>query len=357
MNAAPQRRLAVGTLRAFEAVARGRSFRGAAEELHLTQPAVSRQIRALEEDIGTALFTRGTRKVEITPAGQALLRVVAPWLVQLDDTVQSLRSARRRLPVAVTTFASFATLWLLPRLAAFQRQHPDFDIRISAQDRLADLDDPEIDLGLRLAREVDTPPGSTLLFEEWLTPVASPNLLAREPLRTPADLRRHTLLEEEDGTLASAATWRRWLDAQAGGAAPAKAAATTAVAPARRGARLAAHRTTPKASPGRIEPRGWVYLNYSHQQIQAALAGQGVALARLALVTEALARGDLVEPFGASGRLLLPQKYWLVRWPARRERPALTAFEKWLLDEAHATREAIAAVPTRPAATPATRAR
>jgi LysR family glycine cleavage system transcriptional activator len=303
--------LSIGPLRAFEAVARRLSFRAAAEELHLTQPAISRQIRSLEDEIGVALFLRGTRHVELTGAGSALRRTVDPLLAQLDACVHQLRSAQGRQPVGVTTFASFASLWLLPRLQDFQATQPDIDIRISATDVLADLDDPELDMALRYCLPEHAPKGSTPLFGEVLTPVASPALLARLKLKTAADLARHTLLEEDDTSgNASAAflSWRHW---------------------------LGLHKQP------RLQPRGWIYLNFTYQQIQGALAGQGVALARLALVQEALQRGDLVEPFGVAGRCTSPYGYWLVRWPARRERPALAAFEAWLLQQAAATQAAL----------------
>jgi LysR family glycine cleavage system transcriptional activator len=311
MNQPPQRPLSVGALRAFVAVARELNFRAAAEQLHLTQPAVSRQIKSLEDELGAALFVRGTRKVELSGAGSALLRVVAPFLEQLDTTVRQLRAVRRRAPVSVTTFASFASMWLLPRLAGFQREHPDIDIRISAYDTLADLDDPELDLALRYCHPKDASPGATELFGEVLTPVASPSLLAREPLVKPTDIARHTLLEEDDHRPSAAyLSWRYWLREKA---------------------------------PPRLEPRGWIYLNFTYQQIQGALAAQGVALARLSLVTDLLTRGDLVEPFGTAGRITSPYSYWLVRWPARHERAPLAAFERWLLQEAEATRAALAA--------------
>jgi LysR family transcriptional regulator, glycine cleavage system transcriptional activator len=306
MNLPPQHLLGVGALRAFGAVAQRLSFRAAAEQLHLTQPAVSRQIKSLEDEIGTALFLRGTRRVELTAAGAALQQVVAPFLVQLDATVRQLRSREHRAPVAVTTFASFASLWLLPRLASFQAEHPGVDIRISAGDKLAELDDPELDLALRYCLPKDAPAGSTQLFGEVLTPVASPALLAREALRAPADLVRHTLLEEDDQRPSAAfLTWHHWLREKA---------------------------------PPKLAPRGWIYLNYTYQQIQAALAGQGIALARLALVAEIIERGDLVEPFGAAGRVESPFCYWLVRWPERKARAPLALFERWLLGEAENTR-------------------
>lgn len=316
MNAPPsiprQRPLSAGTLRAFEAVARRLSFRAAAEELHLTQPAISRQIRALEDELGATLFSRGTRHVELTPAGATLMRSVAPLLMQLDRTVRSIRSSQARLPVGVTTFASFASLWLLPRLQAFQAMHPGADIRISANDNMADFDDADIDLALRYCHPDAAPAGADLLFGETLVPVASPALLERLPLRQPADLARHTLLEEDDHKpSAEYVSWLHWLRVHA---------------------------------PAATEPRSWIHLNFTYQRIQAAIAGQGVALARMALVHESLERGELVEPFGPAGRIQSPYAYWLVRWPARTERPALTDFETWLLEQAAITRAAMPAL-------------
>jgi LysR family glycine cleavage system transcriptional activator len=307
-----QRPLAIGPLRAFEAVARLSSFRGAADELHLTQPAISRQIRSLEDEIGTQLFTRGTRHVALTGAGATLRRTLDPLLVQLDTTVRQLRQQRHRQPVGLTTFASFASLWLLPRLHGFQDVHPGIDIRVSAADRLAEFDDPELDLALRYCLPEGLPAGSVRLFGELLTPVASPSLLARQPIRRASDLARHVLLEEDD-TRPSAQylSWRHWLSQHA---------------------------------PTVAEPKAWLYLNYTYQQVQAALAGQGVALARVALVSELLARGELVEPLGEAGRLRSPYTYWLLRWPDRQDRPGVAVVEAWLLQQAAATRAALGEV-------------
>ena len=312
MNAPRHRPLAIGPLRSFEAVARRLSFRAAAEELHLTQPAISRQIKSLEDELGAALFLRGTRHVEITGAGQQLLRTVEPLMARLDSTVHQIRTTQRRQPVAVTTFASFASLWLLPRLQGFQATHPDSDIRISAHDKIDGFDDPEIDLALRYCHPNEAPPGSTRLFGEVLTPVVSLSLLERHRLRNPAVLAPHTLLEEDDSRpSAEYLSWRHWLRLKA---------------------------------PPKLEPRGWVYLNFTYQQIQGALAGHGVALARMALVHESLQRGELVEPFGAAGRISSPFAYWLVRWPERQQRPTLTAFEDWLVVQAEATAAAVRAI-------------
>ena len=146
MNQPRQRPLAVGPIRAFEAVARRLSFRAAAEELFLTQSAISRQIQALEEEVGAPLFIRGTRHVALTADGAALLAVVAPTLQRLDAGVRQIRSARGRRGVNVGTFASFASLWLIPRIEAWQREEPGLDIRIDASDALHELDDPDVEI-------------------------------------------------------------------------------------------------------------------------------------------------------------------------------------------------------------------
>ena len=142
--------------------------------------------------------------------------------------------------------------------------------------------------------------GSTRRWTRWARSIGQ---------RSPADLVRHTLLEEDDDRpSAEYLSWSHWLRLNA---------------------------------PPQLEPRGWIYLNFTYQQIQSALAGQGVALVR-----ESIERGELVEPFGAAGRITSPFAYWLVPWPARSERPALTAFEAWLLEQAALTRQGLAgAVP------------
>lgn len=319
MNRTPHRPLSIGPLRAFEAVARRLSFSAAAEELFLTQPAISRQIKSLEEELGAPLFVRGTRRVELSGAGVQLLRSVQPLLQRLDGTVRQIRSARGRRHVSVATFASFASLWLLPRLRGFEQEHPDIDIRVSASDQMVDLDDPEIDLVLRYCHPDAAPPGSTRLFDEVVTPCVSRALADQAerghapPLSCPADLARHTLYEEDDHRpSAEFLSWRGWLRAQ---------------------------------GLPRLEPARWMYLNFTYQQVQGALAGGGVALGRLAMVGDSLARGDLVEPFGAAGRLPSPYAYWLIDLATTRgPRPEVTAFARWLHGQAARTREQMALV-------------
>ena len=324
-NRLRQRPLSVGPLRAFEAVARRLSFRGAAEELHLTQSAVSRQIKALEDELGVALFVRGTRHVELSAAGQLLWRGAVPALQRLDACVRELRRDSARQAVRLTTFASFASLWLLPRLPAFEQAHPDIDIRVSAQDAFVDLDEVDCDLALRSCLARDAGDGAERLFGELISPVSSPWLVRQAnglgpdaPLAGAAarlhveQIAAQTLIETTDEEPSSEwRTWRRWLGDHG--------AAT-------------------------LQPRRWVYLNYTYQQIQAALAGQGMAMARLAMVTESLQRGDLVEPFGAEQRMASPFAYWMVFRDGAREQPAVRAFADWLRAEAADTRRAVGEV-------------
>ena len=173
MNTRSRRPLSLTNLRAFEAVARRLSFSEAADELFVTQSAVSRQIKGLEEELGATLLTRGTRRVEVTQSGQTLLRAVQASLQHIDAGVRQIRQARGRQRVSVTTFASFGSLWLLPRIEAFQRTHPDIDIRVSATDTVADLDDPELDLALRYCSPAQAPGGAEHLFGELLSPMVS----------------------------------------------------------------------------------------------------------------------------------------------------------------------------------------
>ena len=305
------RPLSAGHLRAFEAVARHLNFRAASEELSLTQSAVSRQIQALEDEIGVALFLRHTRAVELTSAGGQLLRAVVPALERIDAAVRMVRRSAGRRSVAVTTWASFASMWLIPRLEDFQRTHPDIDLRIDASDSRVDLDTADVDIALRYAPAGAVPPSAIRLFGEQLTPVASPWLVkSGKPLRHGADLANFALIEASDGHRTQSLeflAWRRWLDAY---------------------------------HLEQLEPKRWLYFNYAHQIAQAALTGQGVALARVPLVADSLASGALVEILPGM-RMDSPLVYWLMVGPRAAERPEIMAFCQWLLAQAAITRVAL----------------
>ena len=308
------RPISAGHLRAFDAVARHLNFRAASEEMALTQSAVSRQIQSLEEDVGVSLFLRHTRAVELTSAGAQLLLAVTQALPRIDAAVRQIRRNAGRKSVSVTTFASFASMWLIPRLEQFQRDNPQIDIRIDASDAPLDLDVADVDLALRYGPAASMPPGALRLFGEQLTPVASPCLLKSSvPLRKPADLAHFALIEAGDAHRSHLEwlTWRRWLDQQ---------------------------------KQSGLVPLRWLHFNYAYQMVQAALAGQGVVLARLPMVAESLANGDLVEPLPEL-RMDSPHAYWLIVGPRSAQRAEIEAFCGWLQAQARATRATIGEVP------------
>ena len=309
------RPVAMGHWRAFLAVARHLNFRAAADELALTQSAVSRQIQSLEDEVGVALFLRHTRAVELTSAGAQLQRAVAPALERMDTAVRLVRQTAGRRSVAITTWASFASMWLIPRMEEFQRDNPGIDIRIDASDVAVDLETSDIDLALRYGLPGPATQGGLRLFGEQLAVVASPWLLkSGKPLRTPADVAQFTLIEAGDAHRNQHLewlSWRRWFDAR---------------------------------DLAKLQPQRWLYFNYAHQIAQAALAGQGLALARMPLIADALAAGDLIEALPGH-RIDSPLAYWLLVGPRSSQRPEIKAFCAWLEIQAQATRKAIGDVP------------
>ena len=301
------RPIAAGHLRAFEAVARHLNFRAASEELAVTQSAVSRQIQTLEDDVGASLFLRHTRAVELTSAGALLLASVARALPQIDGAVRQIRQSAGRRSVSITTFASFASMWLIPRMEVFQRNNPDIDIRIDATDAPLDLEVADVDLAIRYGPASAMPGTAIRLFGEQLAPVISPWLLKGSArIKKPEDLARFSLIEAGDAhrTHLEWLTWRRWFDE---------------------------HHLT------QLQPKRWLYFNYAYQMTQAALAGQGVVLARIPLIAENLARGDLIEVLPET-RMDSPMAYWLLVGPRTSSRAEVRAFCDWLQAQAEATR-------------------
>ena len=209
------RSLSLGPLRAFEATARLLNFSAAAEELSLTQSTISRQIQSLENELGQRLFIRHVRTVELTQYSLQLRQAVSQSLLQIDNTVQNIRASSARRAIAVTTFASFASMWLIPRLAAFKTSYPDIDIRIHANDKPVELATSDIDIAIRCGPATTMPANARKLFGEQLMPVASPLLLQREaPIEQPADLARFALIEQnlETTTYMDWMNWRLWLN-------------------------------------------------------------------------------------------------------------------------------------------------
>lgn len=295
--------LPYAALRAFESVVRLNSFNRAAEELGMSQSAVSQHVRMLEDWTGQRLLVRGARASHATDEGRRLADAVAEGLGRIGDICQDLRNrAHSGTTLAVTCLPGFAINWLFPRLIRFDQAHPDISVSISTDPRPINFVGGEADVAIRYG--MGKYPGLFVrkLLGESLTPVCAPSLLAGEPpLRRPADLARHSLLVDElkpvGGRLPN---WEFWA-AQSG-----------------------------VTLPRRLRIRRF---GQSNMVVQAAIAGLGVALGRDALVMDALADGRLVRPFALAP---VPSDYafWLVCPQAALERPAVAAFHDWVLAEA-----------------------
>jgi DNA-binding transcriptional LysR family regulator len=283
-------------LRGFVCAARRMSISLAAEDLCLTQSAVSRQIQSVEESLGTPLFTRKHRALELTPAGEQLFQLASQWMNRLAEFAVAARGDVSK-PVTVTAGIGFSSLWLVPRLGRFQEAHPDIDVRLAASNRLFDPRQEGIDLGIRYCREADAPPGAILLFDEKVVPVASP-AIAKTAFKDRTALLKHVLLELEE----RARPWLRWSDW------------------------LHAN------SMANARPKGYLHFNQYDQLIQAAVEGQGVALGRVALVQPMLKDGRLVAQRGIEPGIS-EYGYWL--WsPTETPRAAVASFRDWMIDEA-----------------------
>lgn len=286
-------------LAAFEAAARHLSFTRAAAERFVTQSAMSRQMRALEDELGVPLFQRRHRALVLTPEGQRLFAACSAVLAQLRGTLAEIRAPARREVLALTTTPGLASLWLIPRLPRFTREHPGVDVRLDASFERRHLVGEGFDIAIRYGRLAAT--DGQPLFAEAMQPVCSPALLqAGPPLRTPEDLRRHTLLQVQmspaDGMPLE---WEPWLQA---------------------------------VGLGRFEPAATLTFSGYGEAVAAAVAGQGVALGRRPLIDDLLKSGALRTPF--ADRTASPRGYFVVVEPAAGGRAAVQALVRWLHDEA-----------------------
>src|SRR6266849_3489849 len=214
-SGAPLVRLpALDLLVGFESAARHLSFTKAGEELYLTQSAVSRQIKDLEDQLGAPLFERRHRALSLTAAGQQFYAAAAQVLTTMRTATERLRAqAGRSRPLSVTTTNSFAALWLIPRLAGFTRAHPGIDVRITAETRVQNLERDGLDVALRHGPASLAGANAIRLFGERVFPVCSPKLLKKLPLREPADLKNHCLLQYSDPEGRHPwLHWKTWLE-------------------------------------------------------------------------------------------------------------------------------------------------
>ena len=283
-------------VRGFVAVARRMSITQAAQDLCLTQSAVSRQIQNLEEHLGTALLLRKHRAIALTNAGERLFALASPWLERLADYTESVRADGRMRPVTITTAISVTALWLLPRLGSFQDAHPDIDVRVAANNRRLDLKQEGVDLAIRYCRAIDAPAGAQRLFDEQILPVASKAVAARA-FKNPKGLLNEALLELDE-RIRPRLRWSDWLS-------------TTGIANAK--------------------PKAYLHFNQYDHLIQAAVEGRGVALGRLALVLPMLQDGRLVALIDPE-RVHSDYAYWLIDG-SDEPRQEVKVFREWIVRE------------------------
>lgn len=284
-------------LRAFEAAAREKSLTKAASTLHVTHGAISHQIKALEEDLGVRLFERAGRGIRLTDEGERFALRVRAAFGELAAGVQELaeRSNPRRVRLSVTP--SFAARWLLPRIGRFTAAHPDLDLDISANIAVVDLVRDDIDFAIRYGMGQWPGVAADFLTDDVFFPACSPRIPGGIP-RTPADLARYTLLRADDEY------WAPWFRA---------------------------------AGVDLPEPDRGPSFNDSAHILQAAIEGQGVALARRTLIGNDLRNGVLVKPF----EIEVPgtRSFYLVYLPRMTESPKLAAVRGWLGKELAADAE------------------
>ncbi|WP_241147879.1 LysR substrate-binding domain-containing protein [Minwuia thermotolerans] len=286
-------------LSAFVAAARSLSFQHAAEALNVTPGAVSRQIRALEEQLGRTLFERGHRQVALTPDGRAYLDAVRGPLEALEAATRRMRRRPQRDSVAVVAYPTFAIRWFIPRWGRFYNRHPEIDLQLTTSLDPAEFRREAFDIAIRVAGPGEVGEGHVAeeLLPVTLFPVAAPEVAAA--VAEPPDLRKVTLLHgaprPED--------WPRWL---AG------------------------------AGIGSVDASGGLRFESLNLAIQAAIEGLGAVIAIGALVEEDIRAGRLVRLPGPPRRARRSMR--LVSPAARAEEPRVRAVRDWLLEEARGAR-------------------
>ncbi|MER8770770.1 transcriptional regulator GcvA [Mesorhizobium sp. M0092] len=282
------------TLPSFEAAARLLSFSKAAEELHVTHGAISRAIKNLEDQLGVQLFERGTRSVSLTAVGEPYARAVREVLDQLAAATAAATARYSSSTLNVSTSDGFAGRWLVPRLYRFHRAHGDIDVRVSTSGKLTNFLGDGIDVAVRYGSGNYAGLTSEFLTGEEVFPVCSPKLLeGAHPLRTPQDLKHHTLIRDSFPI-----DWATWLAS---------------------------------AGVDGVDPQSGITFDSATFAMESAAQGEGVVLGRTMLVAADLAAGRLVRPFGHA--LKSPSSFYLVYPPAAIRQRKVRAFRDWLLSE------------------------
>ncbi|CDH21076.1 transcriptional regulator (postitive) of cleavage of glycine (LysR family) [Xenorhabdus bovienii str. kraussei Quebec] len=286
----------LNALRVFDAAARHLSFTKAAEELFVTQAAVSHQMKSLEDFLGLKLFRRRNRSLLLTEDGQSYYLDIKEIFTAINDATRKLQARSAKGALTVSLSPSFAIQWLVPRLSGFNQSFPGIDVRIQAVDREEDKLADDVDVAIFYGRGNWPGMRTDRLYPEYLLPVCSPSLLMGErPLKTPADLAKHTLLHDS-----SRRDWQayiRQLDMQQ-----------------------------------QINVQQGPIFSHSSMVIQAAVHGQGVALANNVMAQNEIDAGRLVCPF--NDVLVSKNAFYLVCHDNQAELGKIAAFRKWILIQA-----------------------
>jgi len=257
--------LPLNALRAFDAAARHMSFKHAADDLSVTPAAISQQIRSLEDFLGVDLFRRTNRSLVLTEAAQMSLLPLKEGFERLEEAVDIIAGSKTSTVLKVSVSPSFASKWLVPRLASYYERRPDAIVKISATMQVTDFKAEDTDVAIRYGRGNYDGLQSEELLRETLFPVCAPGLFDGEAA-TPCAVLKHTLIHDDSSIEdESAPNWTMWL----------KAAGVTA----------------PDGMPA-------IHFNNNALAIEAAVAGRGVALARSAIAEEDIKAGRLIKPFG-----------------------------------------------------------
>jgi LysR family glycine cleavage system transcriptional activator len=294
MKAMPRHLPPLNALKAFEAAARSESFTRAAEELCVTQGAVSHQVKSLEETLGIKLFNRERQRLVITDAGREYLGVIRDAFDRIASGTERVLQRQNAGTLTVTTSPDFAAKWLVNRLGRFADAHPGIDLRVAANLHQVDFAREEVDIGIRHGDGNWSGLDAVRLCTEQLFPVCSPKLMTgRNRIAKPSDLLKFPLLHLDDNK-----SWSRWFEAA--GIADAEL------------------------------PRGLI-LNRRSMLIDAAIDGQGVALALSTLAAWDLINGRIVRPFDIG---LRSKAFWIVCPKTSSTKPKIKTFREWLLAEA-----------------------
>jgi LysR family glycine cleavage system transcriptional activator len=287
----------LNALRAFEAAARHLSITVAADELHVTPGAVSRQIRMLEDLLRVQLLQRGHRQITLTQQGEDYYRAVTKAIEALREATRRLTRRARRKQLKVRAYTTFAMRWLIPRLSSFQAANPGIEVLLTASLDPVDFRKEDIDGAIRLGDGKWSGVNAHRLVSNVLLPVCSPALLAAgAKIRKPADLRHRTLLH----SIARPDDWACWLAA----------------------ARV----------DRQVDARSGMTYQSSAMAYAAAIEGQGFAIAQRFLVEDDLASGKLVAPFVQTVDMG-DFTYYLLTPADRKESASMAAFRQWLLSQ------------------------